>query len=97
MEHVERLAQIVAIHYKRNVCLRGTLCTCNHGDTATAERAEEFSGNTRCVFHVFTHDGYGGQTALCVHGEHGASLNLLGKLMVQYLYSSLGIGVLHTD
>ena len=97
MEHVERLAQEASVDHKRDVGLRSTLGAGNHADTATSECAEQLSGNTRCVLHVLTHDGYGGQSAFGLHGEHGARLDFLLELLVQHLNGSLGILVAHTD
>ena len=97
MQHVQRLTQELAIHYKRDVGLRSTLCTGNHADTTTAQCAKQFTGDTRRVLHVLAHDSDSGQSAFSVHGEHSARLNLLGKLVVQHLYSIVCILVAHTD
>ena len=97
MEYVERLAQEATVNNERNVGLRGTLCAGNDADTAAAKRAEQLTGNTRCVLHVFAHDGNGCQSTLCLHGEHGTRLYLLGKLLVEHLDGSCCIFVAHTD
>ena len=97
MQHVQRLAQELAVDDKRDVGLRGTLCAGNDRYAASAQRAEQLAGNARRLLHVLTHDGHCGQSALHLHGEHGTSLNLLGKLQVQGFGSCLGILVAHAD
>ena len=97
MEYVERLSQIIALHYERDVGLRSTLCTGDDGNTATAEGSEELTGDTGCMLHVFTHDGDSSQALLCVHWEHGTIGNLVVELIVQYLYSLFYILLAHTD
>ena len=97
VQHIERLAQEAAVDDKRDVGLRGTLSTGNDADATAAQRAEQLAGDAWGVLHVLAHDGDGGQSALGLHGEHGASLYLLGKLLVQHLNGSLGILVTHTD
>ena len=95
--YVECLAQIFAVYYKRDVGLRCTLRTCYHTDTASAKSTEEFAGNTRCVLHVLAYNSYCSQSALSVHWEHGTRLYLLGKLVVEHLYSSLRVLIAHAD
>ena len=94
--HVERLPQVFCIHHKRDVGLRSSLRKGYHADTAPAQRAEEFSGHARRMLHVLSHDGYRGESALGVHGEHGSRLYLLGKLTVEHVHCLSGIHIAYT-
>ena len=97
MQHVERLAQELAVDNKRDVGLGGTLGTGNNRDAATSESSEQLTGNTWRVFHVFTHDGDSGQSALGMHWEHGSRLDFLAELLVEHFYGCRGVLVAHTD
>lgn len=77
VEHVHGLAKLSALNDKRDVGLRGSLCTGDDGDTTSSECAEELSGNTSRMLHVFAHDSHCSEVALHVHGIHGTILDLL--------------------
>ena len=97
MEHVERFAQEFAIDDERNICFRSALSAGDDADTTTSECSEQFTGDTRCLLHVLTHDGDGSQTALHQHGEHSSRLNFLSELGIEHLGGCCGILVAHTD
>ena len=57
VQHVERLAQELAVDHERDIRLRSTLSTGNHADTGASQCAEQLTGDTRGLLHVLTHDG----------------------------------------
>ena len=97
MNHVERLAQIVSMNHKRDVCLAGALCAGNYADAAATQSTEQLASYTWSMLHVLTHNRHCSQTAFNVHREHGPLFDLLGKLIIKNLYGSSGILVTHTD
>ena len=97
VDDVEGLAQVFCINDKRDVGLGCALCAGNDTDARTTQRAEQFTRNARRVLHVLTHDGDGCQSALGMHGEHGARHDLFRELHVQHLDSTIGILVTNTD
>ena len=97
MEHVHGLAKLSALYDKRDVGLRGSLCTGDDGDTASSECAEELAGNACRMLHVLTHDSHCSEVALHVHGEHSTILNLCSKFVVEHACSFSGVLIAYAD
>ena len=68
MDHVQRLAQRLAVYHKRNIRFRSALCTSYHIDTVTSQRTEQLTGNTRRMLHILTYNGYRSQILLSLYG-----------------------------
>ena len=97
VNHIHALAQILALHHKRNVRFAGTLRTSNHTDTIASQRTKQFARNTWRMLHVLAYNGNGSQVALQLHLVHRAHLYLLGKFAVQHFTGCIRILVAHTD
>ena len=97
MNNIQRFAQRLVVHNKRDVGFRGTLRTGNYIDTVTSQRTKQFSGNTRRMLHVLAYDGHSSQILFRLNGRNLSHLDFLGKLLVQYLASQVGIRIAHTD
>ena len=97
VDDVQRLAQRLAVHHKRDVRLRGSLRAGYHVDAVASQRAEQLSGDARRVLHVLAHDGDRGEVLLCLNGRNLSHLYLLGELLVQHLARQVGVRVAHTD
>ena len=97
MDGVERLAQAVLLDDERDVGLAGALSAGDDTDTASAEGAEQLAGDAGRALHVLAHNGHSGQTALGLHAEHAAVLNLLPELLVEHAAGFVRVAVLHTD
>ena len=97
VNHVQALSETLAFHHKRDVRLAGSLCASNHADTITAQRAKQLARNAWRMLHVLAHNGHRRQVAFQFHLIHGTHLNLLGKLLVQHLASTVCVIVRHTN
>ena len=93
MDDIKCFAEEVLVDDEGDVRLAGTLCAGNDADTRAAKRAKELAGNAWCMLHVLAHDSDRSKTLLSKHGEHGAVLNLLLELEVQYAASFVGINI----
>ena len=97
VNHIQRLSQISRFHNKGNIGLGNTLRTSNDINTVAPQSTEQFSGHSRNILHAFAYNSYGSQSATGLHREHGAGLNFLGKLFIQYTACLFYILVTHTN
>ena len=97
VNYVQRLAQRSSVYYKRDVGFGSTLGTSYHIDTVTSQCTEQFSGNTRCMLHVLSHDSHGSQSAFGFHRTDFSHFYFLGKLFVQYFAGQRSVYRPHTD
>ena len=97
MKHVQRLAQAVERHHERNVGFRSPLRAGDHIDPAAAERAEQFSGDTRRVFHIFADDRDRGEIRFFFDLIDFPQRDFLRELFSQHFHREIRVVVAHAD